>query len=65
MTAGHLWGPDGHCTCGKRLSDISYAAYGPEYIGKVGIAHTGGLMLTEQSEIARDVDHIHAMIMQG
>lgn len=62
VTAGHIWGTGGFCSCGKRLSDISFAAYGPEWIGQVGIAHTGGMTANEQSEIARDVDHIYAMI---
>ena len=64
-TAGHTWGLDGRCTCGKRLSDISFAAYDPSWVGQPDIAHTLNLNHAEQKEIARDVEAIWAAAVDG
>jgi hypothetical protein len=52
VIAGHIFGTDGKCGCGKRLCDISFAAYGQEWINQTGIAHSGSLIEREQVEIA-------------
>ena len=62
MTAGHTWGLNGFCSCGTRLSDISFAAYDPAWIGKPDIAVTGTLTTNEQGEIKAEVERVYAAI---
>jgi hypothetical protein len=62
----HNFGPDGRCTnknngekpCGKRLSDISFAAYDREWLGKQEISCRGALLEDEQREIMIAVEAI-------
>ena len=65
MIAGHVFRFDGRCDCGKRLSDIAFAAYDAEWLGKPFIAHSGGLSIQEQSEIAGELDRLHGAAMEG
>ena len=65
MIAGHTFDMNGWCSCGKRFSDISFAAYGEEWIEKLDIAHSRGLTETEQKQIAAEVERIHAAAMEG
>jgi hypothetical protein len=59
VVAGHVWTPDGRCVCGNRLSDISFVAFDPYWVGKSDIAHSGSLNLAEQVEIAAAVDRLY------
>ena len=65
MTAGHTWSLNGFCSCGKRLSDVSFAAYDPNWVGKTGISHVGGLTATEQVEIRGEVERVYVAAMEG
>ena len=65
MTAGHTWSLNGFCSCGKRLSDVSFAAYDAGWVGQTGIAHTGALTVTEQAEIRNEVEHVYSAAMEG
>lgn len=65
VTAGHTWGLNGFCSCGKRLSDVSFAAYEPHWIGKPEIAHTTHLTAMEQAEIREEVERVYDLAMDG
>ena len=41
------------------------AAYDPNWVGKTGISHVGGLTMTEQIEIRGEVDRVYAAAMEG
>lgn len=62
VIAGHVWASDGRCVCGKSLSDISFAAFDPYWVGQLGVAHSGALTLGEQNEIAGAVERLHATL---
>ena len=55
----------GACACGRRFSEIAFAAYGDEWVGKSGIAHSGDLSTTEQGEILAEVERIHGAVADG
>lgn len=65
MIAGHIFSMDGRCSCGRKLSDIAFAAFDPEWIGQTNIAHTGTLTIHEQAEIASELDRLHDAAMEG
>jgi len=62
--AGHTFsGINGFCECGRRLSDISFAAYDRTWVGKSGIAHTASLTETEHQQILAAVEALYARAM--
>ncbi len=65
MTAGHTWGLNGICACGKKLSDISFAAYELHWLGKSDIAHTAHLTAIEQAEIREEIERVYDLAMEG
>jgi hypothetical protein len=65
MIAGHVFTLDGKCACGRRLTDIGFAAYDAEWVGKSDIAHTGTLTAHEQTEIRDAVEAIYSHAMEG
>lgn len=62
MIAGHLFTSEGRCSCGKRLSDISFVYGDRSWIGQPDIAHTGLLNEAEYGQICGEVERIFAAV---
>ena len=60
----HEFGSDGRCVnvsyggkrCNKRFCDISFAAYGAEWLGQMDISCRGAYLENEQVEVAAMAD---------
>lgn len=59
--AGHVFGLEGRCSCGKRFSDVSGAT--PQHVGTHGIAHTAHLTAAELGEIQAEVQRIWNLLV--
>jgi hypothetical protein len=59
--AGHAFGIEGRCSCGRRFGDISGA--GPEHVNKPHWAHQGNLIESELIEIQTEVKRIWELLV--
>lgn len=59
--AGHDFGIEGKCSCGKTFADIAGARR--EHLSKEGWAHRNGLTETELMEIQTEVARIWSLVM--